>query len=201
MLAAGIIFYQQRDSLKRTLGSLQGFDLIIAVDGNIIDFPAGDQLSTDGSRELCKEYENVLLLDRSNLTEEAKRTCYLGYSDNLLVLDSDMWIEGNIERFKEKLPTEPGIYCIDGVNFEAQHHPCPLLFIKPQNYEYYGAHMIMKDKRTGQIFRLRGCYERMIPGITVHYDDKLRTQEYMAARAVFKKRQLEHERPTRQRYR
>ena len=199
-LVAATIFYEQRESLRRTFESLKDFDLVVAVDGNLVDYPATNDLSSDGSRKLVKLYRNVCLLDRPNLTEEAKRNCYLPYGDPILVVDSDCWVYGDIDLFKRNLPAEPGIYCVKAVNFEGQHHPCPWLIVKPQNFEYYGAHCIMKNKATGEIFRLRGSYERLVKGITVRYDDRLRTREYMTAREVFKIRQLVHERPARDRY-
>jgi hypothetical protein len=99
----GCSFYQDVNGLKRLLRSIDGqVDLCILIDGRYPSFGRGHNpplppLSTDGSREVCKQYDNTLLVDLP-ATQIAKRNAYLRLSkryglDFLIILDSDEYIE------------------------------------------------------------------------------------------------------------
>ncbi len=97
-LAAGIIFYHDVKGLDRLLSSVhQGVDLSICIDGRFPQHPGPSDLSTDGSRELVKSYDNTLLLDFP-ASEYEKRSKYLAVCeqekvDYLLILDTDEYAE------------------------------------------------------------------------------------------------------------
>ncbi len=109
-IGAGVSFYQCKDELERCLKSLQGADVIYAIDGKYVSY--GDKnksgLSVDGSRDICKNYSNVKLYDMGNEWQIAKRNKYLieAAKDNcdiVLIMDSDVWLEGDWELFRENL--------------------------------------------------------------------------------------------------
>ena len=109
-IGCGVSFYQCKDELDRCIGSLQEADVVYAIDGKYISY--GDKnksgLSTDGSRDVCKKYSNVKLYDMGNKWQIPKRNKYLieAAKDNcdiILIVDSDVWLEGDWELFRENL--------------------------------------------------------------------------------------------------
>lgn len=199
MIAAGIVFFQDRDGLKRTLDSLGDFDLVIAIDGAFATFKSESRISTDGSRELCRKYPNARLFNVVDQPEPDKRSFYLQYagmtnSDHLVIIDSDEWIEGDMQEFRRGLPEEPGIYCLDYANFENQHYPSPRLVCRPGNFVYHHAHNIMKNLQSGETFALRGDSARLISGVTMRSDSKLRSRERVQASNTYKEILFKQER-------
>jgi hypothetical protein len=97
-LAAGVIFYNDAKGLERLLSSIhEGVDLIICVDGRFPQFPASTDLSSDGSRDIARSYDNVLLIDFA-ASEHEKRSKYLAVCekekvDYLLIVDTDEYAE------------------------------------------------------------------------------------------------------------
>jgi len=109
-IGVGVSFYQCKDELDRCLKSLQEADVVYAIDGKYISY--GDRnrlgLSDDGSRDICKNYKNVKLYDMGNRWQIYKRNKYLTEAgkdncDILLVVDSDVWLEGNWQEFRKNL--------------------------------------------------------------------------------------------------
>lgn len=113
--ASGTVFYNDCKSLERTLNSLHDkVDLMICVDGKFKHFDDGkdkEGLSTDGSRELVRSYDNAVLLSVPNSYEIQKRTAYLDYcvkvnAEYLLIIDSDEYVyepETDWFKFKRKV--------------------------------------------------------------------------------------------------
>jgi glycosyltransferase involved in cell wall biosynthesis len=200
-LAAGIIFFQDKASLKRLLDSLTDFDNVLAIDGAFAAYTPANRLSTDGGRELCREYRNVTLIDAPDLSEPEKRSTYLQQcnDDHLVILDSDDWIEGDVQEFKRNLPVDGEVHCVDYCNFEGQHYPAPVLISKPKTYSYYLAHCVMKHE-SGRTFRLHGHRERIIRGITIHSDDKLRQPEYLRYCGEYQERLRVYEHPIKDKF-
>lgn len=101
-IAAGVCFYNDLLSLRRTLESLQkdNVDLIICVDGRFKHFGTPGKypdLSDDGSRELVLSYDNTVLIDMPDSWETQKRQAYVEACedfniDYLLIIDSDEYI-------------------------------------------------------------------------------------------------------------
>jgi len=202
MICAAIPVFQDAKSLKRCLDSLADFDLVLVVDGVYEGYPAESPLSTDGTRELCTQYDNAKLIDAPNLKEFEKRNVYLKACPwkHLLVIDSDEWLEGDIRGWMKQVEqlTGPGIYNIDTKNSEGSHSPAPRIIINPQEFEYYGAHCVVKQGN--RIFRLRGEYSNLIGGVTICMNDDLRTVEYERAWQKYRQVQIPLERPFKDRY-
>lgn len=107
--AAGIIFYQDKDGLKRLLDSIAaGFDYMFCLDGKFPRHPGDTELSTDGSRELVLSYPNAVLFD-CPWPEYEKRQYYLRLCqeyaiDYLCILDSDEYAEaGDWASFRQEM--------------------------------------------------------------------------------------------------
>lgn len=103
-IAAGMIFYDDLSSLKRLMPTLH-VDVIYAIDGRFRGFNSPNPLSTDGSREYLKSFENVVLVDAPDLSEVEKRNIYLRLCSEefLLVVDSDVWFEGSWTEFRNEI--------------------------------------------------------------------------------------------------
>lgn len=199
ILGAGIVTFQDRNSLKRCLDSLSDFREVIVIDGAYAGYPSENRYSTDGTYELCKKYHNVRVFTLYDKTEIEKRTLYLKLAaeldvTHLLIIDSDEWLVGKFEN----LPTERGVYSVDFCNSDGNHWHSPRLIVDPRNYEYWGAHCVIKDLTTGSIFRLKS--ENVVKGVTIHSDDKLRKPEYQVAWEKYRDIQKPMERPVKDRY-
>lgn len=204
-IAAGIVFFQDSAGLKRTLDSLKDFDSVIAIDGAFTAYNSIERLSTDGSRELCKKYPNVHLIDMPDCLQVDKRARYMEYAaeigaDHLLIIDSDEWIEGDISRFKANLPAEAGVFCVSYYNFENQQMPAARLISRPEKYTYHLAHGIMKEIGTDNIFKLRGVQSEVIEGIVMKSDDALHTTDYMRENDACQDRMRIYEAPIKERF-
>jgi hypothetical protein len=105
--AAGIIFYNDKESLKRCLESVSPhLDYIFCIDGKFRSYHATNNLSTDGSRDIVKSYDNTILTDFNGGSESEKRQRYLqlasDYSiDMLLVIDCDEYVKGDFNTLKQ----------------------------------------------------------------------------------------------------
>jgi hypothetical protein len=97
----GCSFYQDVNGLRRLLDSVvDEVSLAILIDGKYPAYGRGKHLpplSTDGSREVCKSYNNTLLVDYP-ATQIQKRNRYLQLCkryeiDFLIIADSDEYIE------------------------------------------------------------------------------------------------------------
>lgn len=107
-IASGTIFYNDCKSLERTLNSLKDkVTFMFCVDGRFKHYKDGSDLSTDGSRELVKSYDNAILFDVPNSYEIEKRQKYVNECsamDYLLIVDSDEYVcEYNQEVFEKEL--------------------------------------------------------------------------------------------------
>lgn len=96
---AVLIVYNDYPLIKEAISSIKGkVDSIVAVDGRFSDFPGGDDLSTDGTREYLLS-EGVQLIDAPLLDEVAKRNLYLvgEEGDWYVHLDGDEAWQGDVE--------------------------------------------------------------------------------------------------------
>lgn len=113
-IAIGLSFYQDYDSLKRMIASLQPYpiDLLIAVDGRYADYPvtkiSSSLLSSDECLDLIRN-EDINKIpykvidgttDEELLTQERKRDLYFSACDEedidcLIVMDSDEYFLPN----------------------------------------------------------------------------------------------------------
>ena len=205
MLCAGLIFFQDVTSLKRTLDSLSDFDSVIAIDGAFTAYASDNRLSNDGSRELCQQYDNVILMDGADLMQYQKRDMYLRKAeelkaDQLLVIDSDEWLEGDLRAAIEDLLPAPSLYCIDYTNRDLQHWPASRLIVRPEVFSYHLAHCVMKRADTGEIFRIREKNKDVLPNVSIKSDDSLHTAEYMRENDYCQERMKIYEAPIKERY-
>jgi len=205
LLAAGLIFFNDCASLKRTLDSLTDFDFVIAIDGAFSAYNSNDRLSTDGSRELCLQYPNVILMDGADLLQYQKRDMYLRKAeelkvDHLLIIDSDEWLEGDLRAAIKDLTKEPALHCIDFTNRDLQHWPASRLVVRPEIFSYHMAHCVMKRSDTGEIFRIREKDNSVLPGVALKSDDTLHTADYMRENDICQERMKVYEAPIKERY-
>ena len=196
-LSAGIIFYQDCKSLERTLRSLKDFDLVICVDGKFKLFDSDNELSNDGSRELVKSYNNMVLIDAPDLSEPEKRNKYMEFvSEFLLVIDSDEWIEGDIEQFRNNLfnlPDEQVFNINAWIKAVGGHTLYPRLFKQPYKMRYGQTHNTLVYNNS--IFRIKASPDRIVEGITIKADDSLRSKEWIDKCYQYQVKLIEYERP------
>ena len=102
-ILAGVKIYNEFNILRRCLDSLKWCDDVIVVDGKYTG-RHGDDLSTDGSRELCMQYSNVTLLDLPHVSSIQKNTLIFNQSqsadDVCLLIDADCYITGDTDAFR-----------------------------------------------------------------------------------------------------
>jgi len=107
-IAVGLNFYQCVDELKRLLPTLEGADMIYAIDGRHDTYHAENELSNDGSREYLKSFGKVKLFDMGAKKQVEKRSRYFieAGKDNmdwLIVMDSDLWFIGSWTMLRKNL--------------------------------------------------------------------------------------------------
>lgn len=129
---------------------------MICVDGRFKHFKplennqqGGEDLSTDGSRELVNSYDNTMLIDVPNSYEIQKRTAYLKAcelvkAEYLLIIDSDEYVyepESDWEKFDKTVDetcfsVQYGKYNIFGIYTE----------VNSPNYDYIVHKITGRDK-------------------------------------------------------
>jgi hypothetical protein len=97
-----LLFFNCLRNLQRSLPTYIDYvDEVIAVDGKHKMGVEFNQLSTDGSREYLQSFNKVRIINRPNDYEVDKRKLVknLCKTDNLIIIDSDEYIEGDWEKF------------------------------------------------------------------------------------------------------
>jgi hypothetical protein len=208
-LALGLIFFNDRDSIKRCLSSFtDGVDLMICIDGKFSHYPSKSLLSTDGSREVVKSFSNAKLVDFPNQYEHVKRQKYCELCgkynvDVLIIADSDEYvIKGSsfekfrvnlqrivIERDKGRFP----VYDIQEQTWGSygdQFQRKPRVWYKAQDMHYIqGRHFVFRHKDPSRIGTVwEGSYGAdLIEGIRLGHDHRLRSKQHMDGRFVYAK--------------
>jgi hypothetical protein len=213
-VAAGILFYNDKESLRRTLTSLSHpeIDIIFALDGRFPNYPLQEgceALSTDGSREMIKtEYGDKTILVDAPLIEFKKRQKYLElcgqYNCNLLIIiDSDEFVWDEVsywEYFRRE--------CYDKIILESKEEHnifnmkmftnlsvCggikldlwidrPRLWYKPYEVRYGRGRHFEFIDREG-ILQTGGEGKPTVNSVRLKHDDALRTQEHLDGRLVY----------------
>lgn len=208
MLAIALSFYNDLESLKRGVPTwVESVDKVYAIDGKYAGNPSLNDYSTDGSVEYLAQFPNVEL-DRFVGYEYEKRNRYLKPEcDHLLIIDSDEYVvQADWELFKYNLEVQTKAnqnQSFFGVNFivDGAGGLCayPRLWYKPSQIEYYKAHCIFHDKRTGVLTRSSSttATKYLIDGIILTGDDKLRSKEYISNTFEYQKKMIDMERPIR----
>jgi hypothetical protein len=185
----GLSFYNDVDGLKLLLASIDGqVDQVLAIDGRYPGYARGKgqaDLSSDGSREVCKGYDNVLLVDYP-ATQIQKRNKYLQLSkrhglDFLIIIDGDEYIKAGADwatfRYvaQKRVRLDLSMYRIYDIRYEEQNGwdlgERPRLWFKPWEIRYDVKHYRWYIKAKNHLDR--PVYEgnagrALIPGLTIN---------------------------------
>lgn len=199
-LAVGTIVFRDRVSLHRTLATCQPAHYVFVVDGRFDGYDYHTDLSDDGTRELCEQFENVVLID-CPADEVTKRNRYLQACreygiDYLLIVDSDEYvIEADWWRFYQnlgKLTTTENILGIWCKNQDGHEGVFPRLWKNPGEMEYYRCHNVFKKISNGQLTRST-AEAPYVEGIKLAWDASLRTREHEAKTSAYQSKLIAHE--------
>lgn len=194
--------FQDRKSLYRTLSSCHQTNYHFVIDGRFPDYPYHTDLSDDGTREICDQFENVVLID-CPADEVTKRNRYLQACreygiDYLLIIDSDEYIiEADWWRFTQnlaKLTTTENILGIWCRNQDGHEGVFPRLWKNPGEMEYYKCHNIFKKICNGQLTR-SSADAPYVEGIKIVWDASLRTPENEARTSEYQRKLIAKEKP------
>jgi hypothetical protein len=211
-IAAGIIFFNDKESLRRCINSLvMGVDIIFAIDGKFPQYPGTECLSYDGSRELVKKYSDykVVLIDYPK-SEFEKRQHYLKLCEDygvdvLLIIDSDEYVMPTLEnsnwnRFRKSLHkviierdggNKQNVYGINMFNqADGSTLAYPRIWYRPEEMEYYaGRHYFFRNKYPpGHTLHKTNLPHQaahnvnLIEGVTLAHDHLLRSKHHMSGR-------------------
>jgi hypothetical protein len=198
--AAGVIFFNEAASLKRCLDSLTDFDRVYCVDGRFPMYPGTSELSTDGSREIVKQYPNAELADCfGDEVEKRNRYLELAARDGIkyvLIIDADEWLSyKDWQLFRkecESLAT-PSIYrmfAFDGVEgFYRQ----PRLVHHPELFEYFLSHCVFRFKPTRYYANHGEFSTYVVKGFRIMSDDSLRSDQHLQDLETYQKRLVNYE--------
>lgn len=192
-LSVELLFFNCLKNLQRSLPTyIDHVQEVIAVDGKHKMGENGfNLLSTDGSREYLKSFDKVKLIDRPNDYEVEKRKLVknLCTTTDLIIIDSDEYIEGDWEKFflsYERIKTldvqHKDLYKLklQRSDLPDSYVDFPFVYYNPQEFTYYqNKHAIpIKKSRANEIgvFAPDSFYIP-ISGIRVMHDHKLSTPE------------------------
>jgi hypothetical protein len=204
-IGIGLSFYEDFDSLRRMLMSLQSYpiDMLIAVDGAYQGYPTKKWNSSDACLELFESFQTPLHRiagPPSRLSQNAKRQIYFDVCkedniDCLIVMDSDeyfisertnwpLFMEDLEQHIKDNAHTYRQAYCIPVVLADkgVQKMPAgysenlPRLFYRPWELRYVDDHYTIRNKKTGVMMTFEG--NATLQHIVMGHDHKLRTKEY-----------------------
>jgi hypothetical protein len=226
-IGVGLNFYQDFDSLRRLLTSLQccAFDLLIAVDGKYKEWPNQDDppYSDEACYDLlCSFWPQleVQLLAAEDMTQNQKRQIYMDEAekhdlDAIIVLDSDEYIiceHTDYQLFKQDLErkitnnqTYRKAYCVPCKMWDQWPHPnldgqlqnIPRVYVHPWTMRYAENHFTIRDKRTGICQTFEGA--PICQHIMMANDHKLRELRYQETSTTYSKALLEWEKEGRYR--
>ncbi|MHA2142575.1 MAG: hypothetical protein ACXADD_13835 [Candidatus Thorarchaeota archaeon] len=193
--AAGIIFYNDKDSLERCLNSIhETIDFIFCIDGKFKMLEANHETSVDGSRELVQEYSNTVLVSVVGAHQVEKRNKYLELAeeykvDVMLHIDSDEYVVGDLSWFRRNLDSgldsfrdRPKLYNLQIITKRDEH---TYIVSRPRIYHNPGLlrllsirHHTLYDMTNEPPTPLRvDC--PTLEGIQLHHDDELRNREWL----------------------
>lgn len=191
----GLSVYNDVSGLTRLLQSVAVPQIanILVVDGRYRGFRSRSELSTDGTRESCKAYDNVVLVDLP-ATQIKKRNRYLQLSkeyglDFLIIMDSDEYIQegANWPLFthacEESVRLDEYQYRIYDVRYQNEMPwdlgERPRVWFKPWQIRYDVKHFrwIIKAKCKDRKVYEGNNGRRLLPGITIKHQRSIRPKE------------------------
>ena len=179
-----MIFFDDLNSLEHCLATLDA-DTIYAIDGRFKDFSSPYSLSTDGSREFLKSFNNVKLIDAPDLSQVDKRNIYLKEckEDFLFMVDSDHWIEGNWNEFREEIDMKVNEkngygywFLLEDVTRKKIHQQC-LGFYKPNEVTYRHRHDWFEAQGERILPKSHNGKYTELHSLKVYNDQSLRTSK------------------------
>lgn len=200
-ITAGLIHYNDLQSMKRTIESIYDHvDSIIAVDGKF-SLRDGEDYSTDGSNEYLKSLDKVIMKKYIGY-EHDKRNIYMEEAtkikaDAVLIIDTDEYIEGDWNKFRESLKTKLGSpHNFLNIQFYytlKDATPYPRICIRPHEVRYWKTHNITSINKNLQRIQSKTNLE----GITMKADDSLRDISWVQHTYEYQKKMIEYEKPLR----
>jgi len=183
-IGIGMIFFDDLNSLEHCLPTLEA-DTIYAIDGRFKDFLSPHSLSTDGSREFLKSFNNVKLIDAPDLSQVDKRNIYLKEckEDFIFMVDSDHWIEGNWNEFREEIDTKVNEkngygywFLVEDVTRKKIHQQC-LGYYKPNEVTYRHRHDWFEAQGERILPKSHNGKYTELHSLKVYNDQSLRTSK------------------------
>lgn len=209
-IGIGLSFYQDFDSLRRLLQSLQSYpiDRIIAMDGRYKGHSGKEPLSDKKTRDLFKTIQTpVTLVDAPDSSQIVKRSLYFSECklfdiDVIIVMDSDEYIihdKTSWPRFMQELEEHIAMnkdtyiqaYTIPLlINQKGQRYPpnhlinSARVFHRPWELQYVDNHFTVRNKKTGVNMGYQTATTKL-EHLTIGTDHKLRAAEYMQQREMY----------------
>lgn len=200
-LVAGLIHYNDLQSMKRTIESIYDHvDYIIAVDGKF-SLREGEDYSTDGSTEYLQSLEKVIIKKFTGY-EHDKRNIYMEEAtklkaDAVLIIDTDEYLEGDWNQFykslKEKINNPHNFLGIRYYYTKKDTTPYPRICIRPHEVRYWKTHNIVDIHNNRQRIK---CIDNL-DGIFLYGNDNLRSKKWVEDTYQYQVKMIEYEKPLR----
>lgn len=189
-IAVELLFHNDIKNLQRLLPTINGYvDMIFAIEGRTWTDKKYYEGSTDGSSEYLKSFDNVLL-ERMDNYEYQKRQhvcelCRLYGFPNLIIIDSDEYVIGNWDDFKQNWQNaieddvmnyalyKVQIQRLDSTPREPIYGWQPVLWREPWQFMYQQRHDYFKRINESSTYYIRS-YQN-VEGIKLNHDHSLRT--------------------------
>lgn len=190
-IAVELLFFQDVKNLERLLPTITDYvDVIFAIDGRTWTDKKYFDISTDGSRELLLSYDNTVLISRHGYEYQKRQyvcnLCRLYDFPNLIIMDSDEYVIGNWDNFKENWQNaitndvnNYGLYKAQIQRLDSPHEPIynwqPVLWQQPWQFMYQNRHDYFRRNNEASTYYIRS-YQN-VEGIKLNHDHSLRTSE------------------------
>lgn len=196
-IAIGLVFYNDVKCLSRCLPSLVDWDYVICIDGRY-DINTGEDLSTDGSRDVVQSFPNTILIDAPGRKQTDVRNMYVERAaklgcDFVMMFECDEYITGDMEQFRANLPTHDRhrfprdlIYNVAFVDEGGVIFNWPRLIYKPQYVRYGNVHYSYVVGGRERIADLNHNTLPRVEGILVHHEERnCRSDEHQERNNVY----------------
>lgn len=188
-LAAGVVAFNDYPLIERMLDSLVDFDHVIICEGKYDINPFGMDHSTDGTLEIIYKYPNVHILDCAGMRQSDVRNMYIEKAielgcDHLLVIECDEYLTGDMQEFRDNLPTH-GQSGPDKTVYTTFMNYYPNHIVKSPRFFYGLKHFRYGQTHSTYIIDGETWFARNgntiqcsnLPGILVNHDELPRTEE------------------------